>query len=58
MPPLVGEAVEGSVPGVLCDGHLWFYYDDIKEEAAHYLDLSEWGVTQSWVILWAGRDRR
>ena len=33
------------------DGHLWFYYDDIKEEAAHYLDLSEWGVTRSWVLL-------
>ena len=33
------------------DGYLWFYYADIKRAAAHYLDLSEWGVTKSWVIL-------
>ena len=33
------------------DGFYVFYYGDVKEEMMHDLDLDEWGITKSWVIL-------
>lgn len=32
-------------------GFYGFYYSDVQEEIMHNLDLNEWGITKSWVIL-------